>query len=102
MQTIFSLLLRLILLAAGLLFAASLLLAAALFMSVWGLRAMWARLTGRPAAPLVMRVDPRSGFQWMVRRGHVMSAAQAEDSRSQERRGQLVDIVDVEPKPPRN
>ena len=51
MQTVFNLLLRLVLLFAGFVFAASLLLVAVLFMLLWGLRALWARITGQPDRP---------------------------------------------------
>ena len=29
---------------------------------VWALRAGWARLTGKPVTPWVMRMDPRTGL----------------------------------------
>jgi hypothetical protein len=67
MQAIFNVLLRLILLVAGLVFAASLLFVAVLFMLLWGLRAVWARLTGQPVSPFIMRVDPRTGFGQVFR-----------------------------------
>ena len=53
---------RVILVLLGLVFAASLAVAALLLAAVWGLRYAWARLTGRPVAPWVMRFNPRSGF----------------------------------------
>ncbi|MCW8205926.1 hypothetical protein D8B24_02380 [Verminephrobacter aporrectodeae subsp. tuberculatae] len=46
----------------GLVFFLSLLTAALVLALVWALRAGWARLTGRPATPWGMRVDPRTGF----------------------------------------
>ena len=54
--------LRMVLLLMALVFIASLLLAAALLLAVWGVRRVWARLTGRPVSPWVFRVDPRA--QW--------------------------------------
>ena len=36
---------------------------------VWGLRALWARLTGRPVAPWVMPLDPRAGWRTVYQRG---------------------------------
>jgi hypothetical protein len=54
--------LRLVLLAAGLVFAASLVVVATVLLALWGLRYLWARLTGKPVAPLMFRVDPRAGF----------------------------------------
>jgi len=55
-------LVRLILFMLGLVFAASLAVAVLLLAAVWGLRYAWARLTGKPVQPWVMRFDPRSGF----------------------------------------
>jgi hypothetical protein len=68
MPTFMTFLLRLFLLAAGLLFAASLAVAAVLLLAVWGARAIWAKLTGRPVVPFIIRVNPRSSFDRMYRR----------------------------------
>ena len=95
---IFTFVLRLVLLAAGLLFAASLLLAALLFMAVWGLRAMWARLTGRPVMPFVMRVDPRSGFSQVFSARRGMYPFGARGPAAPAREGRPADVVDVEVK----
>ncbi len=46
----------------GLVFAASLAVAVMLLAAAWGLRYGWARLTGQPVRPWVMRFDPRHGF----------------------------------------
>ena len=51
----------------GVLFFLSLLGAAAVLALVWGLRALWARLTGRPVTPWVMRMDPRTGWSTVYR-----------------------------------
>ena len=40
----------------------SLLAAALILACIWAIRAGWARLTGRPVTPWVMRVDPREGW----------------------------------------
>ena len=56
-------LIRAILFAFGLLFALSLLVAVLLLAAVWGLRYGWARLTGKPITPWVMRFNPGAGFQ---------------------------------------
>jgi hypothetical protein len=53
---------RLILFLLGLFIAFSLAAAVLLLAAVWGLRYLWARLTGQPVMPWVMRFDPRSGF----------------------------------------
>jgi len=94
MQTLLNLLLRLVLLAAGLVFAASLLVAVLGLLAVWALRYGWARLTGRPAAPFVFRgVDPRAGF------GRVWQAGQGR-SPARSPRG-IADVTDVVAKEPR-
>ncbi len=54
--------LRLVLFMLGLVFAASLAVAVLLLAAVWGVRSGWARLTGRPVTPWVMRFDPGAGF----------------------------------------
>jgi hypothetical protein len=46
----------------GLVFAASLAVAVLLMAVVWGLRYGWARLTGKPVTPWVMRFNPGAGF----------------------------------------
>lgn len=63
------LLVRVALVAAGLVMFASLLLAALVLALSWGLRAAWARVTGRPVTPWVMRMDPRSGWSAVYRHG---------------------------------
>jgi hypothetical protein len=63
MQTILRLFLRLALLAAGLVIAASVLAMSAVLLALWGARAAWLKLTGRPAAPFVMRFGPRDAFK---------------------------------------
>ncbi|NPC56581.1 hypothetical protein [Caenimonas soli] len=71
---------RLFLLAAGLVFAASLSVAAALMLAVWGVRAAWARLTGKSTLPFVVR----------PRRANIVRPGRA-----------AADISDVEPKTPK-
>jgi hypothetical protein len=98
MPTLMTFVLRLVLLVAGLLFAASLAVAFVLMLCVWTLRAAWARLTGRPVVPFVIRIDPRGGFERMYRgagQGGRTPRANAV------RRGQeIADVTDVEPRPP--
>jgi hypothetical protein len=101
MQTVFSFLLRVVLVIAGVLFAASMLIVMALLLAVWGVRALWARLTGRPLSPFETRLDPRTGFRYVYRRGSQRSA-QAPDADVPTPRApfgrQLADVTDVEPK----
>jgi hypothetical protein len=56
-KTVFGLVLRVVLLLAGLVVLASLLAAALLLLTVWLLRATWARLTGQPVSPWSFRFD---------------------------------------------
>ncbi|MEO5797790.1 MAG: hypothetical protein ABIP34_23535 [Rhodoferax sp.] len=55
-------LVRVVVLAMGLVFAASLLLVVVALAIMWGLSALWAKLTGQPMTPWVMRVNPRTGW----------------------------------------
>jgi hypothetical protein len=99
MPTLLSFLLRLFLVAAGLLFAASMAVAAVLMLAVWGVRAAWAKLTGRPVTPFVVRIDPRDGFERMYRRaGQKSPTPRADAVRPGQRMG---DVVDVEPREPK-
>jgi hypothetical protein len=54
--------LRLLLLAMGVVFFVSLLAAALVLALLWGLRALWARVTGRSVTPWAMPIDPRTGL----------------------------------------
>ena len=63
LKTLFGFLLRTVLLLAGLVFLLSLLVAALLLLAWWGLRALWAKLTGRPVQPLVFTILQRSRWQ---------------------------------------
>jgi hypothetical protein len=90
--------LRVLAFGAGLVFAASLVVALAFVALLWGLRALWATLTGRPVTPWVMRIDPRQGWNRMRPR----AAAQEAQPRGSERAAQRAlgadqrDISDVE------
>jgi len=85
-------LLRLVLLIAGLVVAASLAVVLVALLAAWGLRAAWARLTGRPIAPFVARVHPFDRFDQMRRRAPRAGAAR--------KAGAAADVTDVEPRPP--
>lgn len=60
---------RLALLAVALVFAASALVVILLTLAWWAARVAWLKLTGRPAVPFVMRVQPRNAFRgaWQPR-----------------------------------
>ncbi|MDB5859866.1 MAG: hypothetical protein JWQ76_3555 [Ramlibacter sp.] len=76
---------RVLLFAAGLVFAASLALVFCLLLALWVVGAAWARLTGKPRSPFVVRFRAAEGF----RRTY---------SRAQPLRRPLADVTDVEPK----
>jgi len=80
MPTIMTFILRLFLLVAGLLFAASMSVAAVFMLALWGVRAAWARLTGQPAMPSIIR----------TRSANIVRPRQAAPA----------DITDVEPRTP--
>lgn len=83
-KTIFGVLLRLVLALMGLVFALSLLAAVLLLLVVWGLRSLWARLTGRPVQPLALAILRRAPWQRFY-----PGAAAA-------RPGAQADVIDVE------
>lgn len=83
LKRIFGLLLRTALLLLGLVFALSLLTVALGLLALWGLRALWARLTGRPVQPLAFTILRRAQWQRFYRPG---AAPRADDA----------DVIDVE------
>jgi hypothetical protein len=101
-------LLRLVLFFLGLLFAASLAIAVLVLAAVWGLRYGWARLTGQPVQPWVMRFDPRHGFD-RFRAAARPAEPTAADVAAARARGQAADspvrlrdpgrVTDVEARP---
>ncbi|WP_395686890.1 hypothetical protein [Caenimonas koreensis] len=93
MNTLLSFVLRVLLLLAGLVFAASLAIGFVLLVAIWIVRSAWARLTGQRVAPFVMRVNPRGGFDSVMKR----SPAGARGPRST---SAADDVTDVEVKPP--
>jgi hypothetical protein len=101
MSKVFVFLLRLVLLLAALLFAASLVVVALSLLSLWGLRYLWAKLTGQPVLPFVMRVDPRDGFNRMYRTRQQPASNDARPA-TMPPRVPGVDVTDVEPKVPRS
>ena len=99
MPTFMNFLLRLFVLAAGLLFAVSAGIAALLMIGIWGVRAAWARLTGRAVSPFIVRIHPRQGFDAMYRRSEGESRTPRADSVVQPGRA-IADVTDVEPRAP--
>jgi hypothetical protein len=101
MHILITFLLRLVVVTAALVVAAGLLAVAALFAAIWALRYAWARLTGRPVMPFVMRVDPRAGFGRMYRPG-ARDAAATRGEPARALRPEIGDVTDVQVKPPRS
>lgn len=95
MHGIFSFFIRLALVAAGLVFAASLVLVAAVLLALWGVRALWCKLTGRPMVPFALRVDPRGGFERVFR---ARTGAQADAGAPSPAHRRMDDVTDVEAK----
>jgi hypothetical protein len=96
MQTVFNFFIRVLLLAAGLVFAASLAVVATGLLALWGVRAVWCKLTGQPINPFVVRMRPGAGFDTVFRsRQSVQPNAAA--SHKPGRVG-MDDVTDVEPK----
>lgn len=85
-------LVRLLFVIAGLIFAASLLVVMVALLMVWGLRAIWCKLTGRPFVPFAFALNPRAGFEQVFRKANRGEAA------ARPTRRDLDDITDVEPK----
>ena len=89
-------LIRAVLLAAGLVLFFSLLAVALGLALAWGLRALWARLTGQPVVPWTMRVDPRSGWSRVYRSGARWTSPGA-DPGNAPNGADAADVVDVPP-----
>lgn len=103
-------LVRLVLVAVGLVFFLSLLAAALVLALVWGLRAVWARITGRPVAPWTVRIDPRAGWSTVHRSGARWSRTEGAPHSTPEARAQppahlrplsgADEVTDVQPREP--
>ncbi|RZL93056.1 MAG: hypothetical protein EOP76_10270, partial [Variovorax sp.] len=78
---------------------------------VWGLRYGWARLTGRPVTPWVMRFNPGAGFDRFRQASRQAAEPTAADVVSARARGESVrspvvlgpadDVTDVRARPVR-
>lgn len=92
--------LRIVLVVFALVFAASLLVVVMLLAAAWGLRAAWARLTGRPVAPWVMRVNPGAGWNSVFKAGDRWQpgARSPAESAPAQRERDLIDVTDVQVK----
>lgn len=96
MRSVFGLVFRIGLLLVGLVFVASLFVAAGLLLAVWLLRALWAKLTGRPVQPWVFQVNRQAMWNRFYR-----APGQAQGAgRSARNDADVIDadVTDVEPK----
>jgi hypothetical protein len=98
MTALLNFILRIVLLAAGLVLAASMAAGFVLMLTIWGVRTAWFRLTGRPATPFIIRIDPRRGFERMYRRSDKTGRRKPHSGFVRPARN--VDVTDVEPKAP--
>lgn len=102
--------LKAVLFVAGVVLFLSLLAAALLLALVWGVRALWARLSGRPIVPWTMRFDPRQSWSTVYRSqphktSGSASSAEAHSPAKSGRRMHVLpgadEVVDVQPRAPR-
>ncbi|CAM3875279.1 hypothetical protein [Paracidovorax anthurii] len=98
---------RLAVVAVGAVFFLCLLVAVALLALAWGVRMLWARITGQPVTPWVMRMDPREGWSTVYRSTARWSAAGRRGQppegepgplRSAELPGARTEVADVQPR----
>jgi len=104
----FNFLLRVILFAFGLVFAVSLAFALLLLAALWALRYGWARLTGKPVTPWVMRFNPGAGFDRFRAASRpaeptasdaANARARGESARSPIALGEIGEVTDVRARP---
>jgi hypothetical protein len=104
----FTFMLRVILFMLGLVFATSLAVAVLLLGALWALRYGWAKLTGQPVTPWVMKFHPGQGFDRFraaarpaePRAADVANArARGESVRSPVALGDTGDVTDVRARP---
>ncbi|WP_198968611.1 hypothetical protein [Xylophilus sp. ASV27] len=88
--------LRLALVAAAAVLAICVLFVLAVLLCLWGLRQLWARLTGRPVGPWHMGFDPGARFQ-QARRAY-SAAGQWSPRRPEGAARKAEDVTDVVPR----
>jgi len=93
MKTIFGLVLRLVLMLAGLVFLASVLAAALVVLAFWLVRALWARLTGQPVSPWTFQVNRQAMMDRFYRGPGSGRAARPDDANVID--AEIVEVVDV-------
>ena len=97
------LLVQVVVVVVGLVLFLSLLAAVLVLALVWAVRSGWARLTGRPITPWVMRMDPRTAFRaagrWSSAGHRAPQAPRADEAAAAHRGGVLpgaAEVTDVE------
>lgn len=84
--------LRIGLILAGLVFAATMMVLAGMLLALWLLRAMWAKLTGRPVAAWDFQLHRQTGWQ----RFHRKQPSAGEPARDPSPGSHHQDVTDVE------
>ena len=85
---------RVVMVLAGLIFLASVLVMALILLGVWLLRALWAKLTGQPVNPWTFQVNRQA----MWNRFYRPPAYGQGPGQGTEQRRDDADVIDVEPK----
>lgn len=105
LQRLMLMVLRLVLVAVGAVLALAVLCGVLVLFMVWGVKRTWARLTGRPVAPWVLRTDPMAVWRQTAgfRRGAgTYAAADSPVSPAHKRSlgnvAEVTDVTDVTPK----
>ena len=88
MKLLFGLILRAVLMLAGLVFVGSLLLAGSLVLLLWLVRALWAKLTGRPVNAWTFQINRQAVMDRFYRAPGQGGASHPDDS----------DVIDAEVK----
>jgi hypothetical protein len=87
------------LVAVGAVLALVVLCGVAVLFGIWAVRRAWARLTGRPVAPWVLRTDPMAIWRQAAGFGRPVAAApHAPAGRDDRQRMPVGDVTDVTPK----
>lgn len=76
-----------------LVFAASLMMMMLVLMLIWAVLALRRKFTGQPVTAFVMRTNPRTSFDQVLRRGQSLRADDAKTPRRD-----MHNVTDVEPK----
>lgn len=97
-----NLLLRVLVILAGLVLTAGVAAAALVMFALWGVRAAWGRLTGRPVAPFIAGLRPFGAFAQAMSRGTAPAPASSASRtpRADALGARDADVTDVEPKRP--